>query len=188
MVIWIAYYIGIFIGFYHLKNDLQVVTYRNAYAGKAGAFGLVKNYYIKVVDTSDHELKLIKKSSNITRPYGGFTLAKLLFPMSSINNAKVVTIYALVLPNKVITHFAASAGTFKASKIRLYIDIFSFLIYKFLILHIGLLIAFFFLRDMYGYIFKSKNVLSQVNAISNNSLLTRVPFYVMAFTLLTLFI
>lgn len=127
MLIWIAYYIVIFISFYHIKNDLQVITYRNTYAGKAGASGLVKNYYIKVVDTSDHELKLIKNSSNITRSYGGFTLAKLLFPMTSINNAKVVTIFALVLPNKVVTHFAASAGTVKASKIRLYIDIFSYI-------------------------------------------------------------
>lgn len=188
MVIWIAYYIGIFISFYHLKNDLQVITYRNAYAGKAGAFGLLKNYYIKVTDTSNHELKLIKKSSNITRPYGGFTLAKLLFPMASINNAKVVTVYALVSPNKIVTHFAACAGTVKASKIRLYIDIFSFLIYKFLILHMGLLIAFFFLRDIYRYIFKIKDGLSQVNAIDNDSLLTTIPFYVMVFTLLTLFI
>lgn len=61
---------------------------------------------------------------------------------------------SLIHINKVITHFAARSGAVKASKIRLYIDLFSFL------------------TDIYGYICKIEDVLSQVNAIDNDSLLT----------------
>jgi hypothetical protein len=175
LVIWLAYWMYVFFGVTNIAGKLKPVTLSNAQVGHTGPIGLSKNFYIKTGNGSFSSPHIIKNSSDTTRVYTGLTLAKLLFPMQAINKARVITFYALpATGDKKVIHFAATAGTEKASGLRLIIDVCSYVVHKLIVLHIILFVVFISLKDIYKKLNKADDKKQEIDSVYNQSGLSSI--------------
>lgn len=185
LIVWMGYGIYVLFAVISTAGQLNLRTIKGAKIGNAGPIGLSKSFYIKTFDKQDTSIKIIRNSSAITRVYTGFTLAKLLLPIKEINNSGIVTFYYLSKANdNTIVHFAANPGYQKASIIRLYIDVFSYIIHRLIFLHTLLFILFIFLKDIFKLIDKNPDN-AQVSLVYNQSGLS--PFISFAYILFFIF-
>lgn len=166
-IIWLIYWIFLFGEIATTPKQLNVMTCKNVYVGVAGAFGLIKHYYIKSYPNAP---QVTPNSSDTDRVYGGMTLAWMLFPRGEINKQQTVTFYALKNNDNTITHFAATPGTEPASGFRLWIDIFAYQVNRFFFLHVGLFILYAFLSDIYGRLFNPNIDKTEIEAVNNSDI------------------
>ena len=147
-------------------GGLVAATYTNARIGRAGAYGLVKHFYIKVDSLPNAaartlplaaRMDALKRSSGIDRDYA-FGLSRLLLPVTEINRLGTITFYVNnkdLLPdndNTPLMYYAPTAGTMPAGKTRLIIDVFASLIYRFLYVHVGFLLLALFSKPIHAWL------------------------------------
>lgn len=182
-IMWALVWIFIASRIVMVLQEVKPVTIHDVYTDSSGPSGLVKGYYIK----KHHHGRpaLIRKGSDTTRDYAGFTLARLLYPTDHINKAHTVTFYAQISSyQKSITHFAAQAGTEPASKLRLVIDVIDHLLLRYCLLTIGFFICSTFLGDIYKRFKKDQDVSAEVKEVYDNSNLQVIGMVAFFITLL----
>ena len=180
--LWFIYYIFLCISVISTVGKLNVVTTANATMRTAGAFGLVKHYYIEPLSASP-----AGSTEVIDRVYGGFSLARILLPKQAINESKTVTYYVLPSAGK-ITHFAATKGGEKASALRLYIDALSYTINKYFILHLGFILLWAFSSTIYAGINKTKDVKAEVASTDKQPLIKSIQLLLLCSALILVFV
>ncbi|MCJ8211340.1 hypothetical protein MUY27_16600 [Mucilaginibacter sp. RS28] len=166
-----------------ILQEVKPLTIYDVYTGSSGPSGLIKGYYIKKYHHNGPSL--IRKGSDTTRNYAGFTLARLLYPTSAINKVRTVTFYArFASDHKSITPFAATAGTRPASGLRLVIDVTDYLLLRYSLFTIAFFICSVFLGDIYRRFKKKQDVTAEVKEVCNQSKLQLIGMIAFFITLL----
>lgn len=160
---------------------VKPLTLTNCYTGSSGPQGLVKDYYIKRLTPGP---ALIRKGSDTSRQYAGFTLARFLYPAAEINQAHVATIYALYLPGHHIRSFAATAGKLPATRFRLIIDVLDEAILRYSWLNILIFVVAASSSAIYRRLTKAGNVDAEINAFYAKSRLPLILFIAFLLALL----
>ncbi len=174
--LWAVVWVFMAFRFVAIINEVKPLTIHDVYTDSSGPSGVVKGYYIKQYHHGGPAL--IRRGSDTTRDYAGFTLARLLYPTSRINNARTVTFYAeIAADHKSITHFAAKAGTEPASKLRLIIDIIDHVLLKFSLLNTAFFIGSAYLGDLYKRFKKGQDVSAEVKEVYDRSNLQIVGMF-----------
>lgn len=182
LTLWFIYYIFLCISVISTVGKFNVVKTVNVTMRTAGAFGLVKHYYIEPVSALQ-----VGSTPVIERVYGGFSLARILLPKHAINESKTVTYYALPSAGKVI-HFAATKGGEKASGVRLYIDTLSYIINKYFILHLGFILLWAFSSTIYASINKTKDVMAEVTSTDKQPLIRSIQLLLLCSAFILVFV
>jgi hypothetical protein len=176
--VWALY--GLFIGYTIVDTvqQLRPVTMTDVYTDSSGPTGLIKNYYLKSYHHGGPAL--IRKGSDTTREYGGFTLARLLYPTNAINKAGTATIYVKTPVGNTLIPFAAKAGTKPAGPFRLWLDVSDWVILRFYWLHLLFFLATSFMKDVYQKLNRGQDIEAEVKAFydqSNLPLLGMIAFF-----------
>ncbi|GGH01266.1 hypothetical protein GCM10007352_02920 [Mucilaginibacter phyllosphaerae] len=181
---WLVYFLFLIVSTISVSNNLKVFTETNITMRAAGAFGLIRHYYIEPYQNSPHKTK----NDQVTdRVYSGLSLARLLVPKSDINSYKKVTFYALQRNDQRV-HFAATSDSEPATTIRLYIDILAYLINKYLFIHVGFFLLWAFNSTIYSYLKKGKDVNGEIAEADNSKGLENVQKTLLYITLILLFV
>ena len=183
-MLWLAYFVFIVIGAINTVNNLKTVKETNVTMRAAGAFGLVRHYYIESDSGSS------RSSSNnqvADRIYSGLSLSRLLVPKNAINSSKIASFYALQHDGKNI-HFASASGNVPATHMRLYIDVLAYLINRYLLLHVGFVLLWAFSSKIYSYIRQGENVKAEIAAIDSQPGFRSIQLVLLYTALIMIFI
>ncbi|MBD1391660.1 hypothetical protein [Mucilaginibacter glaciei] len=163
ITLWVAYFIFLTVNAVKIINNLEVVSQTNISMRAAGAFGLIRHYYI---ESYSAPARSTVNKHVVDRIYSGISLSKILVPEGDINETKTVTFYALRKKDKTI-HFASTAGKLPAAKARLFIDVLAYLINRYLLLHVGFFLCWSAISKIFGYFKRNTNNEQEIESIDN---------------------